>query len=423
MKILINTLALIATLTIAGNLSAQTIYNITSDITVSGAKMPEQCSNCIINISKGVTLTINREIYLQNTTFNGGTVLANKSITFWSDGQFNATDVIVKNNSAIVSSGALTIKNAEFTFNGNSTGTFWAPVTMNASKMKFMDNSSVEVTSGFNLVNNSSLTAGDGTPTSKAFIKFNGGTLNEYDNSSVSVANNNNYYFNWSNYNSISNNKSYQTTNNTINCGTSGKNGCSAPVVYGPATLNFAGVASSALLPVKLSAFAVKLSGTQVELSWTTDMELNAGHYEIERSFDGLNWTKIATVASHGTTSVVSKYVYTDILKLNATVSYRLKMVDQDESFVYSPVKAVKASSGVELNIFPNPATNYVVISSKDNNNKNVQLINFNGQVVKQTSGTGNISLSVSEFTSGNYIVKVTNVHGEAGSFKLVIKK
>lgn len=413
----------VAAVLMTNTLSAQTVYNVTENITVTGAKMPEQCSNCIINISEGVTLTINKEIYLQNTVFNGGNVLANKTITFWSEGQFNNTKVTVKNNSAIVSSGALTIKNSEFTFDGNATGTFWAPVTMNNSKMKFLGNSSVEITSAFNLVDNSSLTAGDGTTTSKAFIKFNGGTLNQYDNSYVSIANSNNYYFNWSAYNSVSNNKTYTTTNNNMNCGTSGKNACSAPVVYGPATLNFAGVASSAILPVKLSAFAVKLNGTEVSINWATDMELNADKYEIERSIDGVNFSKIADVKSNGTTSLVSKYAYTDYLKINATVSYRLKMVDQDGSFAYSPVKAVKSNSGVEMSIYPNPATNYVIINSKDNSSKKVQLVTMNGQIVKQVSGNNNINLSVSEFQNGNYFVKVIDATGDAQTFKLIVKK
>ncbi len=129
-----------------------------------------------------------------------------------------------------------------------------------------------------------------------------------------------------------------------------------APVVYGPSTLNFAGVASSAVLPVKLSAFTTKLSGTVVNLAWTTDMEANSNRFEIERSFDGISWTKIASVQAKGNSSIASNYSYNDNMKISENVSYRLKMVDQDETSAYSPIRTIKSeTSSVQMNIFPNP--------------------------------------------------------------------
>jgi len=422
MKTIINTFALIASLALVSGASAQTVYNINKNTQVSALKFAnDQCNNCVINIADGVTLTINQEVYLQNTVINGGTIAANKKITFWAPGEFNNTTVSYKDGSGIVSSGELKLNKSTFTFNGSSTGTFWAPVTMDASKMTFLDNASVEITSTFNLKNYSAMIAGDGTKTSKAFIKFNGGSLNEFDNSFVSIANNNNYYFNWSNYNA--NGKSIQTTNNNVNCG-SGKNACEAPVVYGPSTLNFAGVASSAVLPVKLSAFNAKLNGAVVNLNWTTDMEANANRFEIERSIDGINWTKIASVSAKGNSSVATNYSYNDNIKAGGNFSYRLRMVDQDETSAYSAIRTVKSeTAAVQMNIFPNPATNYVVISSKNNGAKHVQLINQNGQIVKQVNGTGNINMSVTEFSTGNYYVRVADNNGAAQTFKLMIAK
>jgi hypothetical protein len=419
MKNIIFTLALIATSAIA---SAQTVFTVKKNTSVSTLKVPEQCTNCTFNISEGVTLTVNRNIYLQNATFNGGivTVAANKSITFWAPGEFNNTTVNFKQGSAIVSSGELKITSSDFIFTKTATATFWAPVTLDASKMKFEDNSSAEITSTVTLKNLSAMIAGDGSTSSKAFIKFNGGTLNELDNSYITVANYNNYYFNWSSYNAGG--KSISTTDNNINCGT-GKNACSAPVVYGPSTLNFAGVSSAALLPVKLSAFNVSLVAGQVRIDWTTDMEENASRYEIERSFDGMNWSKIGTVNAKGNSSIATKYGYSDMLKAGGNVSYRLKMIDLDETFAYSLIRTVKTAATVEMNVFPNPATNYIVISAKDNDKKNIQLVNMSGQIVKQTSGTGNVTLSVNECKGGYYFVKVSNANGAVNTFKVLIAK
>ncbi|MEO8582423.1 MAG: T9SS type A sorting domain-containing protein [Flavitalea sp.] len=401
---------------------SQTIYNIKANITVSGAKMPSQCINCIVNISDGVTLTVNQDIYLQNVTFNGGTIaVSDAKMTFWAPGTFNNVKLTFQKNGGLVSSGALAITNSTFTFYDNTTAVLWSTVDMVATSFKFLGNSNFVATSTVNLSKNSSITAGDGSADSKAFIKFDGGTLNENDKSYVSLLGVNNYYFNWSNYNAAG--KSIKTTDSKINCGT-GKNSCSAPVVYGLATLNASGVSTNATLPVKLSAFAVKVEGSSVNITWTTDAEINSSRFDIERSTDGNTWVKIGAVTANTNSSVVEKYAYTDLLKTSGTVSYRLKMVDQDETFEYSPIKAVKTAASIEMNIYPNPATDYVVINAKNTTDKmNIQLISFNGQVVKQINGNGTVRMDVNDVHMGNYIVKIVDTTGAMKSFKLMIAK
>ena len=422
MKTIFTILGFIAMAIGVNPVSAQTTYEIIQDVNISSAKIPSQCTNCIVNIAKGVTLTINKDIYLQNTVFNGGKVIAQKKITFWSTGEFNNTIVDYATGSGIVSSGNLKITSTTFNFFGTSTATFWSPIEVSSSTMNFLDNSSAEITSTVNLKNGSSIVAGDGTPTSKAFIKMNGGTLNQFDDSFISVLNYNNYYYNWSDYNA--NNKSITTSNNNINCGAAPKNACNAPMVYGPSTLNFAGVASSAVLPVNLSAFEVKLTGKTVQLNWTTDMEANSSRFEIERSFDGVNWTKTGTVDAKGNSAIPSNYSFNDYIKGNGNLNYRLKLIDENETFAYSPIKKVNvgASSG-QISIFPNPAVNYVKISSGDNSAKTVLLINQNGQVIKQTRGLGDIRVSVTDCKKGMYYVEVTDAGGKMQTSNLVISR
>ena len=420
MKTLTYIFALITATVLANTASAGNIYNITKNETVSSADIPAQCPHCTINIADGATLVINKDIYLQNTSFNGGTVSAVRSITFWSPGEFNNTTVNVGNGSAIISSGKLEIVNSVFNFYGSSSATFWAPVTMDDSKMNFLDNSSVEITASFTLDNQSSMVAGDGTMNSSAFIKFNGGKLVANDNSYVSLSSYNNYYYNWSSYKGDG--KNIATTNNNLNCG-GGNNSCQSQVLYGPSSLTTKGVVGSAILPVKLSAFNVKLSGIEASIAWTTDMEAKSSHFEIERSVDGISWSKVGSVQAKGNSSVVNRYAYTDILKISGNVSYRLKMVDIDGTSAFSPIRTVKVAGTVKMSIFPNPATNYVIITSKDNASKNVQLINQYGQVVKQATGAGNINLAVSEFNTGNYYVRVSDAAGAAETFKLVINR
>ncbi len=402
---------------------AQTTYNVTSNTTTSALNVPSQCNNCRFVISNGATLTLNSDQYLQNVSFDGGTINVNpnKTMTFWAPGSFTNTKVNFANGSTLISSGALTINTSTFTYLGSAKATFWAAVNMTASSMKFLGDAGMESTAAFNMSGSSSLIAGDGTSTSAAFIKFNGGVLNEYDQSYITLLGVNNTYFNWAPYNQAT--TSITTAFNTFNCGVAGKPACSAPVVYGPAGLTIIGVGTNAILPVKLSAFDVKLTGVTSNLTWTTDIEQKSSRFEIERSVDGISWNRIGSVKAQGNSTVKVNYAYNDILKGESVMSYRLKIVDQDETFAYSPIKTVKTQGGVaEMKIFPNPATEYVVITAKNNANKmNVQLINLNGQILKQTNGNGNIQMSVNGVNAGSYVVRVTDATGSAQSFKLMI--
>jgi hypothetical protein len=419
--------SLIASLTT----DAATTYTISSNSTYSANKLPSQCANCTIKIASGVTLTIDQDIYLQNVSFIGGEkgsaiVVDSKKVTFWSNGSFANVTVTFSGASNMVNSGTIDISNSSFTFSNTSFATVYASINMTSSSWKFINSAYMEATGGTFSLTSSTLTAGDGTASSAAYIKFNGATLSIKDNTSfVTVANSNNYYFNWSNYSTKG--SSVKTTDNKMNCGVSGKNACSSPTVYGPSTLSAAGVSSSAILPVKLSAFAVKMSGNVVNITWTTDQEMNSNYFSIERSTNGINWTSIGTVAAQGNTSVATTYAFSDASPVSGTINYRLKMVDMDGSSEYSPIKAVKiaAVETHQMSIYPNPATEYVVISSKGAavSNVKIQLIGMNGQVLKQMNGGSNVTLSVSEFHAGSYIVRVSDATGAAQNFKLLIAK
>jgi hypothetical protein len=213
--------------------------------------------------------------------------------------------------------------------------------------------------------------------------------------------------------------------NSKLNCNKPGKNSCSFSNLYGPATLNYGGISSSALLPVKLTSFGVKAESSFVDISWATAAEVNAKSFVVERSYDGQNWSSVGVVKANGNTSQASSYSYKDFLKVGGKVQYRLKMVDQDETFTFSPVRTVNAEGTIEMNVYPNPATSYVMINTKNGASEqlNIQLFNQAGQMMKQVNGTGNSVISVSDLKTGSYFVRVSGKNTATQTFQLMIKK
>ncbi|GAA3979908.1 hypothetical protein GCM10022407_26420 [Hymenobacter antarcticus] len=112
-------------------------------------------------------------------------------------------------------------------------------------------------------------------------------------------------------------------------------------------------------LPVELSAFTATAEGrAAVRLVWATASEKNSARFEVERSTDGRTFAAIGAVAAAGSSTALRSYELLDatLPASTATLYYRLKQVDQDGSFSYSPVRTV-AVAGVAagLGLYPNP--------------------------------------------------------------------
>lgn len=122
------------------------------------------------------------------------------------------------------------------------------------------------------------------------------------------------------------------------------------------------GTFGSSPLPVELTAFAATAEGPQaVRLSWTTASEVKSARFEVERSASGSSFAPIGTVAAAGSSAAPRSYNLLDAtLPTGATMLYyRLRQIDQDGTFTYSPVRVVTLDKAAptRLTLAPNPTT------------------------------------------------------------------
>jgi hypothetical protein len=123
-------------------------------------------------------------------------------------------------------------------------------------------------------------------------------------------------------------------------------------------TQNFYVASVDAALPVEISSFSASAADRHVNLQWATATEKNSHSFEVERN-QGEGWSKVGELKASGNTNAPKNYSFTD--KLTAlkgdSISYRLKMVDNDGKFAYSKIasaKAVPIVFALEQN-YPNP--------------------------------------------------------------------
>lgn len=122
--------------------------------------------------------------------------------------------------------------------------------------------------------------------------------------------------------------------------------------VFTDVSVNFAGI-----LPVVLTSFDAALVGNSVYLDWTTSTEINTSHFAIERSVDGAVFETIGNVAASGNSYEPRTYGAVDSRPLFGKNYYRLKMVDIDGSFEYSPIVEVYQTPVTPFVTYPNPTS------------------------------------------------------------------
>ena len=112
------------------------------------------------------------------------------------------------------------------------------------------------------------------------------------------------------------------------------------------------------LVPVELVSFDATVEGDDVVLHWETASETNNAGFEVQvRSEDGV-FEPVGFVEGHGTTTEAQVYSYIVSDLVAGAYGLRLKQIDFDGAFEYSP--SVEATIGVPgshvlSSVYPNP--------------------------------------------------------------------
>jgi hypothetical protein len=182
------------------------------------------------------------------------------------------------------------------------------------------------------------------------------------------------------------------------------------------------------LLPLELLHFRVQALGDYaIELDWATAIESNTAYFEIQRSEDGIRYESMDQVAAQGNTIKTSEYLYEDReVKAFKEYYYRLKMVDKDGTFTYSPIRNI--SIGGKQTFFisrgpNNPVQNgfaSMEIVSIDQQDLNIQLFDRSGKLIQQyqpnlLEGENSIELNVSNVPAGGYLLSLSDGRHQEG--------
>jgi hypothetical protein len=178
-------------------------------------------------------------------------------------------------------------------------------------------------------------------------------------------------------------------------------------------------------LPVTWAGFDAVAKESGNDLTWKTASEVNTSHFEVEYSYDGINFNKSAIkVPAAGSSQTLKTYTYTH-KDVSAFVYYRIKQVDMDSRSDYSATKLVKRTDAktFQVSVYPIPVLDDQVLNVEvkaiDKSDLFITILDMNGRIVKSrtTKPTTNSILvekiNVSNLSNGLYQVVIQNGQGK----------
>jgi Bacterial lectin len=172
-------------------------------------------------------------------------------------------------------------------------------------------------------------------------------------------------------------------------------------------------------LPVDLIDITANCNDNKVNIDWVTASEINNSHFEIERSYNAIDYELAGRVNGGGNSNEVLHYQFTDTMNQLGTVYYRLKQVDFNGDYkIYNPLVSQCdnfQSSGLEINY--GLTTNYGMLIDFTTemagthiirvfDMKGIQLVAFDAGYSK---GSHQQSLLIPQLVNGIYLLTIEN--------------
>ena len=168
----------------------------------------------------------------------------------------------------------------------------------------------------------------------------------------------------------------------------------------------------------------------KVNLTWKTANEENFDHFEIEYSANATAFTTVGQVP--GNEDVNGSTYSFSYGQPDGKGYYRLKMVDIDGRYTYSPMLNILNNCGKAVNglqVYPNPSAGnnqFISVQQVDAGMFYLRLFDINGHLLNYTKkeiNAGNTIISMPQLNTlqrGTYILSAQFADGEIQNMKVI---
>lgn len=168
------------------------------------------------------------------------------------------------------------------------------------------------------------------------------------------------------------------------------------------------------VLPITLRSLECYCNDQAIIVEWVTESEINTERFEIEQSYDGIAWRKIAELPAAGRSSKPISYS----VKLNISISglayTRLKTIDKNGGGVQiSKIVLMQPCSKWDVDIYPNPNSGILNVSSHNSRVSVVEVYSTLGIRLMKFENIYNGVIDINPLSSGIYFINVISDKGE----------
>jgi len=169
----------------------------------------------------------------------------------------------------------------------------------------------------------------------------------------------------------------------------------------------------SVALPITLLYFKADADANYVNnLEWKISGTLDASKIKVERSIDGRSFSEIAEVPLY---DLQQLYRYTDQVRLDGIIYYRLKWTTISGAERYSNIAKLTRLVNYNVDVYPNPVQvkGTVVVLLPQDGKIAIDIISSNGQTVQRiaksglSSRTTTVEFNTNNLASGYYFIRV----------------
>lgn len=155
-------------------------------------------------------------------------------------------------------------------------------------------------------------------------------------------------------------------------------------------------------------------SDAGVKLEWIVGDETDVVNYELQRSSPDMVFSNIADVPGNGTGPGVFNYAYIDEDPLLGESWYRVKVINGDGAFDFSPAIQIAFFGHNDLVVFPNPTADILYMGVDEvNGTFKMDLFDMSGKLVKSQTWESDSSLlaeiDMTDLRPGFYFYRVSN--------------
>ena len=167
---------------------------------------------------------------------------------------------------------------------------------------------------------------------------------------------------------------------------------------------------------ISVTSFFTMNETDKVILKWVTKNESSNQLFEIERSVDGKNFTRLGALNGKGKIDMPTNYAVEDLNPVSGIAYYRLTQKDAAGKINFSETKVVNQGQILTgyVTIYPNPVHGLLTVKlmAAQNETTGLELYDMFGrriqnQAINLIKGEQNLTVDMSKLVNGSYVLKI----------------